>query len=173
MDNTVEYIRSLYRLSTRIHCLRCKNIQNKTEASVNACSLSMLEIINNNQGKNSICFCRLLGLTRSAVSQMLAKLEQQELIEKKYKDGNRKEFYLYLTDKGRQCLAEYEEIHSLFYEAFGKVLDDLNESETHTVMTFLTRSGEVLEDFSKRYLTESCAEAVLADLPVNPEEGEP
>lgn len=167
MDNTAEYIRSLYNLSTRIHCMRSKDIPTQSGAEANWCSLSMLDIINKNQGKNSICFCRMLGLTRSAVSQMLNKLETQGLIQKKYKDGNRKEFFLYLTDKGRQCLAEYEVIHNLFYDAFNKILEDLGESESGTIMTFLKRSGEVLEDFSKRYLTEGGAETSFADVPVS------
>lgn len=151
---TRDYIRILYRVANSIYSLRFKNHRFSQEVTINSVALSTLNVIQMNEGDNSLEISKKMGVSRSAVSQMLAKLESNGLIEKKKKDGNKKEVYPYLTEAGKKCVQDYRAVHDEFYEGFNEILKDYNEEEKKAVYDFLSRSKAFLRDFQSEYMAE-------------------
>ncbi|WP_211745680.1 MarR family transcriptional regulator [Paenibacillus sp. Marseille-Q4541] len=57
-------------------------------------------------------------ITKSAVSQVLTKLEQQEMITKIVNQDNRRESFIVLGEKGKQFIATLEEIDAQMIEKY-------------------------------------------------------
>ena len=161
MKNKSEYIRSLYLLSSRIHLIRSRDIYILPDVRLNSAALSMLNVIGCNDGVSSVEISRIMNISKSAVSQMTAKLERQKLAVKKQTGTSKKGFSLYLTDKGRQCVEEYRSVHDLFYERVDGVLCELGEEKSQVALDFLTRINAALADFDENCLTNYKKKPVL------------
>ena len=147
-------IRQMYRMANSVHAIRTRNIRLSSDIQINSAALSVLNVIEAHEGENSIGLSRRMGVSKSAVSQMTAKLEKAGLLVKRRENGNRKEAYLYLTEQGRQCVLNYQTLHARFYQGIEGILDGLNEQQAGAVQDFFLQVNETLERFRKQFLTE-------------------
>ncbi len=95
----------------------------------------------------------LLGMSRQAVGELLAKLEQKGFVSRKASDQDRRTLVVRLTDQGKQAAQRMRE----GIESSGDILDCLNEQELAQFSGYLTRiihnaesSTAVGDEFAER-----------------------
>ena len=147
MKSKPEYIRLLYLLSSRIHLIRSRDIYILPDVKLNSAALSMLNVIGRNDGVSSVELSGIMNVSKSAVSQMITKLDRHELILKRQSGTSRKSFSLYLTEKGKRCVEEYRVVHDRFYDSIDGVLRELGEEKAQAVLEFLTKVNDAVKDF--------------------------
>ena len=78
-----------------------------TRNQVTAAEIHTLRFICEMEGITSIRLAALTYRTKGAISQTIKKLEQKSLIEKRAQPGNKKNLFLYSTEKGRRLQEEH------------------------------------------------------------------
>ncbi len=86
------------------------------------------------KGKNIISseLARRLGVTRSAVSQIVTKLERQKIVRRTASDTDRKIAYVQLSDEARAIFEEQCEQANIFID---KVVKDYGEQKMDQLMS--------------------------------------
>lgn len=99
--------------------------------------ISFLKAVDHNEVINAVELSNKMDVTRSAVTQMINKLESRNLIERYSKPDNKKEKYLKLTGEGNKMLEEFEQNHRDANDKMCSYISNLNDSERETVIEFL------------------------------------
>lgn len=146
-----DFLRQLYRTGNLVHHIRSKSFSTQSGAILNSAALSTLDVIDMNPGATSSEISRKMGISKSAVSQMITKLEKQELLERRTGE-NKKEFYPYLTRKGMTCTEDYRELRNQFYKGAGEYLSAFDSDQRQTILEFLTGMNDYFDDFDSEYL---------------------
>lgn len=73
--------------------------------------IHLIETIGANEGINVTELARKHGITKSAVSQGVRKLEKRALLHRYQRPENRKEFLFALTEKGRTAFQAHRDFH--------------------------------------------------------------
>jgi DNA-binding MarR family transcriptional regulator len=71
----------------------------------------IIELIRENEGLSEVNLTQILGVTKDAVSQIIKKLEEKELIERTKALNEKGRLPLKLTTLGKQVFDEHREIH--------------------------------------------------------------
>lgn len=79
----------------------------------------------------------------ATMTSILLGMENKGLIVREKKDGNRRNLYVYLTDKGR-ALAEQMEV--IFEKIEEKAFSEFHEEEKKTLMNLLTKINQNLHE---------------------------
>lgn len=97
----------------------------------------LLQMIGENPGANVSLLSEKLGVTKSAVTQMSARLTEKGLIEKYMVDANRKERYFKLTTSGESVRKLHEEYHRDASARLRNYLCSLSPEEKITITGFM------------------------------------
>jgi DNA-binding MarR family transcriptional regulator len=92
-----------------------------------------IQAIGSKKENNNKIIADILGITPSAVSQMVAKLTRRGLVKKVRGLKNDKEISLELTEKGRTAFKCHEKIHREMYEQIALHVGSLNEDELEVI----------------------------------------
>ena len=92
-----------------------------------------IQAIGSTKENNNKIIADILGITPSAVSQMVAKLTRRGLVKKVRGLRNDKEISLELTEKGRTAFKCHEKIHREMYEQIALHVGNLNEDELEVI----------------------------------------
>lgn len=87
---------------------------------------------------------RLLGLTRGAVSQTLARLAEKGLIVKQRDPENCRRVLLSLTEKGRTACKNHEVLHRHYEQLISGILESADESRLSFLRDFLEQLEKAL-----------------------------
>ncbi len=87
-----------------------------------------------------------LGISKSAVTKVLAKLEKKEAVYKYKREDNKKEVLVRLTQKGKQAYEGHIEYHIKYQDALFKRLDQLPASKIESFLEVIS----VLNEFSAK-----------------------
>lgn len=114
-------------------------IEKKQMFTVGDIKLSHIEIhtiesIGDNDGINLTRLAKEKGITKSAASQMIYRLREKGLVEKKVSPENEAQIVLSLTEKGRQAYTLHREYHKKADNYFLKILNTIS-TETIDEMT--------------------------------------
>lgn len=148
--NVKDYVRQMYRLSNNIQYIRNRNYQFDENMSINSAALSTLNVIDMNQGDNCLELSQRMGISKSAVSQTVKKLETLGLIERGSKGGNGKEVIPYLTDKGRKVLTTYRCVHDEYYQSVNEILQHFDDDQANVIMEYLVRMNNYFDGFNPK-----------------------
>ena len=135
-------MRDIYNIARRLECLQLFNHEfpfNNTEMQL------MKEILRAKEEGGRMISSRLaevLGVTRSAVSQMVKKLEAKNVVKRVPDQRDRKIAYIELSDSAR---AQYEEMKGRINDFLGNVIGELGEKK---VETFVKSANEFIDAFS-------------------------
>ena len=83
-----------------------------------------------------------LGLTKGAVTQICQKLHQKGLIEPYHCDGNRKEKYFRLTQKGEHARLGYQQYYAKSNHQLCDYVATLTEVEIQVIFNFMEKITE-------------------------------
>ncbi len=101
----------------------------------------ILEYLLDNEGSMQKDIALACFIEPASVTSVLAKMEKDGLIFKKNLNGNRRSYYVYLTDIGKK---KAKEIQNHFKEMEGEVLKDLSKEEISELYTLLGKVNKNL-----------------------------
>lgn len=145
------FLREIYRISKRLEEVKIfddKLTLNNTEMQM------VREIILAKESGRRLISSRLaknLGITRSAVSQMVNKMEDRKIVCRVPDAKDRKIAYIELSEKALDAYNQMKERVNLFVQ---KIIDRLGEGKVGDFLTkaneFLNVCGEVLQEMPKQ-----------------------
>ena len=134
-------MQEIYNIARRLESLQLFNHAfpfNNTEMQL------MKEILRAKESGGRMISSRLaeaLGITRSAVSQMVNKLEAKNVVKRVPDERDRKIAYIELSDAAR---VQYEEMKERINALFGRVIDVLGNEK---VETFVKSANDFIDAF--------------------------
>ena len=106
--------------------------------------------IGKNPGINVTNLSRLLGISRSAISQMMNRLQKKGLVEKHRDPDNDKEILLRLSLKGTIAYHGHEQHHARIYARMHQNLGELSDEEFALILRFLSAMEETIDGADHR-----------------------
>lgn len=106
------------------------------------------EIGKKKNGSTVTELCKLFGVTKGAVSQIVGKLSQKGYVTKMRNENFGKEIILSLTPKGNQAYEAHIQLHDEIDEDFVRKLNDLHPKQVEQFSEILKR----IEDHVDVYL---------------------
>jgi len=101
--------------------------------------------IGKNPDINLTSLSRLLGISKSAISQMVSKLAGKDLVEKHRDPANDKEVLIRLTPRGMIAYLGHEQHHAKIYARMHQNLGDLTEDQFALILRFLAAIEETID----------------------------
>ena len=89
----------------------------------------------------------VLGITKSAISQMIARLVKKNLVERTRREGNGKEILLRLTPHGTIAFLGHEQHHAKIFARMQERLGDLTPEQSRFIAGFLEAIEETIDEF--------------------------
>jgi DNA-binding MarR family transcriptional regulator len=90
-----------------------------------------------------------LGITKSAISQMITRLAGRNLVEKRRNPDNEKEILLRLTPRGTIAYLGHEQYHAKIYARMQEKLGDITDEQFRFIAIFLGAIEETADEFSQ------------------------
>lgn len=98
---------------------------------------------------NATAIAKQLHITRGAISKILKKLMQRELIESFSRQDNKKEKYYKLTTQGQMADQQHAKAHHEWEQRDIKFLQTVPQTEREIVMDFLAQFNSYLDQLIK------------------------
>ncbi|MDD3407792.1 MAG: MarR family transcriptional regulator [Methanomicrobium sp.] len=105
--------------------------------------------VGDNPGINVTNLSEILGISKSAISQMIKKLERKKLIERFVEEENKKEIRLVLSPKGKIAYLGHEQHHARIFAKMHSKIGSLNISEFELISGFLSAVEETFDECEK------------------------
>ena len=105
--------------------------------------VQLLDTIARYPSDNVSALSERLGITKGAITQMVEKLRQKELIETIKREDNKKEKYFCLTDKGRISIRGHQQLHQQANTSLCDFVSTLNSNEADAVFRFLGSTARI------------------------------
>ena len=103
-------------------------------------------IIGDNEGINITHLAKMRGITKGAASQMIYKLMDKNLVEKRTSPLSDSEVNLFLTDTGRQARAEHRSRHESVSKKFAAIFENIPEEMQDKLEDFLKAFEKELDE---------------------------
>lgn len=114
--------------------------------------LSFLLCIEAHCGSNSAQISSLMGMTRGAVTQQAGKLKKRGYIESYKQDGNKKEVFYRLTNRGNEALGLIRQSRDKANMQVAAYLQTLSEKELKAVEGFLGQIVDAVDSKKDCYI---------------------
>ena len=103
-------------------------------------------VIGDQEGINVTQLAKVRGVTKGAASQMVYKLVDKELVEKRISPNSDSEINLYLTKLGKKARAEHRKRHEVISSKFGDMVKDIPEDMLERIKDLLRSFEEKLDE---------------------------
>ena len=145
---------ALLRLSTKISEMECTVRNYGTGTPIYEAEIHMIKAIKENEGIHVTGLAEQLGVTKGAVSQIIAKLDKKEMIVKEQDAGNLSRLALRLSAKGETAYLHHEKLHGEFDRLVADVLVTASEKDRAFLVQFFAALEEKVDRFED-YMSES------------------
>ena len=148
VENVVKYqklIESFFRIVNHFAVIEKKPKNYGTDETFHKLEIHTIHAIGENPGINVTELARWHGITKSAVSQVVKKLEKRKLIYRYHAPDNAKEVLFQLTDKGEKAYEGHKKHHERIDKALIKEIGKLPEDKYNFLMDFFDMLGKHLE----------------------------
>jgi len=105
---------SLLRLVTKISEMECKVRNYGTDVPLYEAEIHMIKAIKESEGIHVTGLAEQLGVTKGAVSQIIAKIDKKGMIVKDRDASNQSRLVLRLSEKGETAYQDHEKLHGAF-----------------------------------------------------------
>ena len=106
--------------------------------------------IGKNPDINLTSLSHLLGISKSAISQMAGRLTKKNLVERHRDPDNDKEIFLRLSPKGTIAYLGHEQHHARIYARMHHNLGELSDEEFALILRFLSAIEETIDGADHR-----------------------
>ncbi|WP_051207974.1 MarR family winged helix-turn-helix transcriptional regulator [Butyrivibrio sp. AE3006] len=103
-------------------------------------------IIGDQEGISVTGLAKVRGITKGAASQMVYKLVDKGLVEKRVSPSSDSELNLYLTKLGKKARAEHRKKHETMEIKFAEIMDRIPESMQNELLKILKSFEEELDE---------------------------
>lgn len=86
---------------------------------------------------NNTNLAKELHISKPAVTKAIKKLLEHSIIMEKQMEGNKKEIFYILTEKGEKMAAIHEKLHKTAEDQYLSLLDSFNKEQLETIIMFL------------------------------------
>lgn len=121
-------------------------IQTGKNVGLTAKEIHCLNVIGQQEGVNIKSIGEMLGVTKSAASQMVSKLEKRGFARKEKAPDNDKEIRTFLTDDGWEAFNAHEEFHERHMKNLTRSLDDFPDVHLAVAAAILASVESVVDD---------------------------
>ena len=129
--------------SFKLRYLVKRKLQNKLKSyNISLDQWTILSIIYQSEGSNQKKLAELSGRDRAAITRILNILEYKELIDRKNSYHDKREFLIYLTDKGNDL---YKETSVIMSQNVQEIKSIFSENELEQFKHLLDKLGSKLE----------------------------
>lgn len=150
MNNKEESIRniteSLMRIINKHARIEELPIRTGKNIGLTAKEVHCLNAIGQQEGINIKTIGDALGVTKSAASQMVGKLEKKGFAKKGKAPGNDKEIQTFLTKEGWEAFAAHKEFHERHLKTLTKQLEAFPDSQLDGASTILATVETIVND---------------------------
>ena len=140
--------RTLMRIINKHSCLEARPIRFGDDLEVTHREIHAIQAIGEHARINITDLGRHFGVTKSAASQMVAKLAEKGLVEKEPAAHSNKEYQLSLTESGRRAFGVHEEYHGRHMAELAERLEAFSLLQIATASVLL----EVIESVVDEHL---------------------
>jgi DNA-binding MarR family transcriptional regulator len=105
-------------------------------------------IIGDQEGISVTELAKVRGITKGAASQMVYRLEDKELVEKRISPESDSKLNLYLTKKGKKAREEHRKMHETMGTKFAALMDGIPADVQKYIMEFLQDFEKELDKLS-------------------------
>ena len=105
-----------------------------------------LQAIGQNEGENLKTIATILGVTKSAISQMVGKLVKRGFVRKNQAPDNDKELLVVLTDSGWEAFRRHQEFHERHMHNLLEKLDEFSDPQLATASAILAVIETVVDE---------------------------
>lgn len=138
MDTQLQLlIEDFYAVVNLFNQVKNKRLHFEGLTPVNTVALHLIEVIGDNPEKNATEIASVLGVTKGAVSQQVAKLKAKGLIVRRNEKNNNKELFFTLTEEGRRLYFVHKQLHEEMYLELQKLIDPLDQEAIEKVHIFM------------------------------------
>ncbi|MGL6200478.1 MAG: MarR family winged helix-turn-helix transcriptional regulator [Lachnospiraceae bacterium] len=124
-----------------------------TDTPLHEAEIHMIKAIKENEGIHVTGLAEQLGVTKGAVSQIIAKLDTKEMIVKAQDANNLSRLVLRLSAKGETAYLHHEKLHGEFDSLVADVLETTSEKDRAFLIQFLSTLEEKVNRFED-YMSE-------------------
>lgn len=147
-----EVIKSMNRIFDEFNVLITKEVKKLDDFHLTSQQEVVLIYISGRDQLTAAQIAHEFDITKSAVSQVLTKLEQQELITKTVNPDNRRESFIVLGERGKQFIATLEEIDDQMIDKYYskiKIEDLIHMTNTMEKINQVIKETKQKEDNNK------------------------
>ena len=105
-----------------------------------------LQAIGQNEGENLKTIATILGVTKSAISQMVGKLTKRGFVRKEQAPDNDKELLAFLTESGWDAYKVHQEFHERHMYNLLDKLDEFSDPQLATASAILAVIETVVDE---------------------------
>lgn len=142
---------ALIRLVTKIYQMECKVRKYGTDVSLHEAEIHMIKAIKQSEGIHVTGLAEQLGVTKGAVSQIIAKLDKKGMIIKNKDKSNLSRLVLGLSQKGETAYIHHEKLHSKFNKLVDDILNDSDDKEKNFILQFFSKLEKNMDNFENNY----------------------
>ncbi|WP_415238928.1 MarR family winged helix-turn-helix transcriptional regulator [Seleniivibrio woodruffii] len=141
-NSSANILKSFIRLARMVHRESHKHVHDVQDHRMHRAQGHLLSIIAENNGAKQMELAELMDMRPSSMTEMLTKLAQTELIERKQDEKDQRVMRVYLTEKGENALkASKAAIVDMSDSLFG-VLTEEEQAQFASLMDKLTKNLE-------------------------------
>lgn len=118
LDNYRKVVKNMNRMLDEFNVLITKEVKELDDFHLTSQQEVLLVYISSRDRLTAAQIAQEFDITKSAVSQVLTKLEQQDLITKIVNPDNRRESFIVLGERGKKFMATFEEIDAQMIEKY-------------------------------------------------------
>ena len=148
VDKIHDFKETFLRIINKFKVLEKIPIDHGTGDLLYASEINTLEIIGKFPGINLTQLAEKKGVTKSAVSQIVAKLVKKHLVTKNQSPNHEKVFFLELTNSGEIAFENHEKFHEKYDLPMIEKLSGMNDKQFDQVAEIF----EMLESTIDKYL---------------------
>ncbi|MFW5501475.1 MULTISPECIES: MarR family winged helix-turn-helix transcriptional regulator [unclassified Maridesulfovibrio] len=112
-----------------------------------------LQAIGLNEGSNLKSVAHVLGVTKSAISQMVGKLEKRGFVRKERAPDNNKELLAFLTETGWAAFRKHQDFHERHMHNLMDRLDEFSDPQLAATTAILAVIETVVDERMEEILT--------------------
>lgn len=141
----------LLHLTQRLEKLNRKIRRYGTDTLLHEAEIHTIKAIHENSEIHITGLAQKLGVTKGAISQIVAKLEKKGMVQKLTDPKNQSRTLLALTKKGEIAYAEHERMHAEFDRLVEQVLSSHSEENIKFLHLFMKQLEQKLDTFDLWY----------------------
>ena len=119
-----------------------------TDLRLHPSEIHAIEAVGKNTDSNLTKIAEYLGIRLSSASEVITKLEKKGLIRKYFIDGNKKEKFVKLTEKGQKAFEGHKKFHQRFDDGARFIENYKDQEKLTAVDDFLTFFENLVDELT-------------------------